>query len=78
MCIRDRIFRDDDERERAARIGLGPAEQGQIFALSDLASRHAYLVLAGVTGDVLDGATKAGAQVLSLGAGVCGLQQHQF
>ena len=72
------IFRDDDERERAARIGLGPAEQGQIFALSDLASSHAHLVLAGVTGDVLDGATTAGAQVLSLGAGVCRLQHCRF
>ena len=72
------IFRDDDERERAARIGLGPAEQGQIFALSDLASGHAHLVLAGVTGDVLDGATTAGAQVLSLGAGVCRLQHCRF
>ena len=66
------IFRDDDERERAARIGLGPAEQGQIFALSDLASGHAHLVLAGVTGDVLDGATTAGAQVLSLAPACAG------
>jgi fructose-1,6-bisphosphatase II / sedoheptulose-1,7-bisphosphatase len=72
------IFRDDDERERAARIGLGPAEQRQGFALSDLASGHAHLVLAGVTGDVLEGATNAGAQVLSLGAGVCSLQHYRF
>ena len=72
------IFRDDDERERAARIGLEPAEQGPIFALSGLASGHAHLVLAGVTGDVLDGATTAGAQVLSLGAGVCRLQHCRF
>ncbi|MEC8038489.1 MAG: hypothetical protein VX152_09360, partial [Pseudomonadota bacterium] len=31
-----------------------------------------------VFSDVLDGATTAGAQVLSLGAGVCRLQQHRF
>ena len=66
------IFRDD-ERARA-RNPAGPAGRAD-FALSGLASRHAHLVLAGVTGDVLDGASRRRA-VLSLGAGVG--WQHRF